>query len=256
MAKKLTVKVDELGNTVDIPIHAEDSDKLGGKLPSEFVLRDSNNTFTGENTFNDELIINDVENFNSVYLKKVLGLCNVTTTYANLPEEIKNGGYHRVWKISFPTGVNFWGKIKIHLYGGYSSFNASGKMAKEINVNFNGASMYSNVGYYTELSGFVEKDFRISEAIWNSETSQWEFWIYSDRLNGNNAPFIYVEGWARGTNYVNSFKGLTLNTTAEFRQDTTYQNVKGNAAGQTLTKKLGRFTYLSKSVWSNHSDNR
>jgi len=211
-----------------------DKTYVDGEL-QKYVSLSGNSVISGTKTFSDVLKNNGIENFNDVYVKKALGRANIGTTYANLDSEIKTGGYHRFWKVSFPSGANFWGKVKISLYGGYSSFNASGKMAKEINVNFNGASMYSNVGCYTELSGFVEKDFRISEAIWNSETSQWEFWIYSHQLQGNNTPYIYIEGWA-GTNYINTFNGITLNEEPVFLQDTTYENVKGNSAGQNLVK--------------------
>lgn len=203
------------------------------------VNKTGNETISGVKTFSDTIKMTGIENFNDVYIKRTLGSGSNGTTYANLSDEIKNGGYHRFWKISFPVGASFWGKIKISLYGGYSSFNASGKMAKEINVNFNTANMYSNVGCYTELSGYVEKDFRISEAIWNSETSQWEFWIYSHQLQGNNVPFILIECWAKGVSYINYFNGITLTTTPEFLQDITYNNVKGNSAGQTLIKSWG-----------------
>lgn len=208
---------------------------VDGEL-QKYVPLSGNSVISGTKTFSDVLKNNGIENFNDVYVKRALGRANVGTTYANLDSEIRTGGYHRFWKIAFPSGTNFWGKVKISLYGTYSSFNSSGKMAKEINVNFNGATMYSNVGCYTELSGFVEKDFRISEAIWNSETSQWEFWIYSHQLQGNNTPYIYIEGWANGTNYINTFNGITFNETPVFLQNTTYENARGNSAGQNLIK--------------------
>ena len=182
----------------------------------------------------------DTENFNDMYVKKSLGKGTVGTVYASLPTEIKSGGYHRFWKIAFPSGANFWGKVKISLYGGYSSYNASGKMAKEVNINFNGASAYSNVGCYTELAGYVENDFRISEAIWNSVDSRWEFWIYSHQLQGNNIPNIIMECWASGINYINVFNNIVLTTNPEFLTDTSYNNVKGNTAGQTLVKSWGK----------------
>ena len=209
--------------------------EIDNKL-NEKIDNSGNSIISGTKTFSDTLKVTGIENFDDIYIKRTLGSGSVGTTYINLSDEIKNGGYHRFWKISFPTGASFWGKIKITLYGGYSSFNASGSMAKEINVNFNTGSIYSNVGCYTELSGYVEKDFRISEAIWNVETSQWEFWIYSHQLQGNNVPYILMECWAKSTSYINYFNQITFNPIPTFLQDTTYQNVKGNAAGQTLVK--------------------
>ena len=214
---------------------AETNTALALKADDNAVVKTTKNqTIAGDKTFSGNTKLTGSENFGDVFAKRYLGAGSVGTTYANLTPT-QQQTTHRFWKISFPTGAKFWGKIKISLYGGYSSYNASGKMAKEINVNFNGASMYSNVGCYTELSGYVENDFRISEAIWDSSTSQWEFWIYSHRLSGNNVPKIVIEAWATST-YLTPFNNITFTTIPQFLTDSTYNNVKGNSAGQTLTK--------------------
>ena len=234
----IPTKLSELTKDINFDERYYTETEIDTKL-NEKIDKSGNITITGIKTFSDTLKITGIENFDDVYVKRTLGSGSYGTRYIDLPSEIKNGGYHRFWKISFPTGASFWGKIKITLYGTYSSFNASGSMAKEINVNFNTKNMYSNVGCYTELSGYVEKDFRISEAIWNSETSQWEFWIYSHQLQGNNAPYVLIECWTKSKSYLDYFNQITFNPNPEFLQDTTYNNVKGNSAGQTLVKSWG-----------------
>ena len=189
----------------------------------------SGGTFTGEVTFGN------TENFQGYYIKRMLGYLSAGTAYNNLDSSYKDGTYHRMWRLRFPSGSSFWGKIKITLYGGYSSFNASGVMSKSITCNFNTSNIYNNVGCYDGLGVNVEQDFRISEAIWNATASAWEVLIWQKNLSGNNSPAIMLECWTtNNTNYINAFNGITAQT-VELTQSTSYSAQKASSTGGTKT---------------------
>lgn len=189
----------------------------------------SGGTFTGEVKFGS------TENFQGYYIKRMIGSLGAGTAYANLNSSYKDGTWHRMWRLRFPSGSNFWGKIKITLYGGYSSFNASGVMSKSITCNFNTSNIYNNVGCYDGLGVNVEQDFRISEAIWNATVSAWEVLIWQKNLNGNNSPTIMLECWTtNNTNYINAFNGITAQT-VELTQSTSYSAQKASSTGGTKT---------------------
>lgn len=189
----------------------------------------SGGTFTGEVKFGS------TENFQGYYIKRMIGSLGAGTAYNNLDSSYKDGTWHRMWRLRFPNGSNFWGKIKITLYGGYSSFNASGVMSKSITCNFNTSSIYNNVGCYDGLGVNVEQDFRISEAIWNADASAWEVLIWQKNLNGNNSPVIMLECWTTdNTNYINAFNGIAAQT-VELTQSTSYSAQKASSTGGTKT---------------------
>lgn len=189
----------------------------------------SGGTFTGEVKFGN------TENFQGYYIKRMLGSLGAGTAYNNLDSLYKDGTYHRMWRLRFPSGSNFWGKIKVTLYGGFSSFNASGVMSKSITCNFNTSNIYNNVGCYDGLGVNVEQDFRISEAIWNSTASAWEVLIWQKNLRGNNSPAIMLECWTRNdTNYINAFNGITAQT-VELTQSTSYSAQRASSTGGTKT---------------------
>lgn len=186
-------------------------------------------------TFTGEVKFGSTENFQGYYIKRMIGSLGAGTAYANLSSSYKDGTWHRMWRLRFPSGSNFWGKIKITLYGGYSSFNASGVMSKSITCNFNTSSIYNNVGCYDGLGVNVEQDFRISEAIWNATASAWEVLIWQKNLNGNNSPVIMLECWTtNNTNYINAFNGITAQT-VELTQSTSYTAQKASSTGGTKT---------------------
>ena len=189
----------------------------------------SGGTFTGEVKFGN------TENFQGYYIKRMLGYLGAGTAYDNLDSSYKDGTWHRMWRLRFPSGSNFWGKIKITLYGGYSSFNASGVMSKSITCNFNTSNIYNNVGCYDGLGVNVEQDFRISEAIWNATASAWEVLIWQKHLNGNNSPVIMLECWTtNNTNYINAFNGIAAQT-VELTQSASYSAQKAGSTGGTKT---------------------
>lgn len=188
---------------------------------------------TGALTTKD-VTLKGIEQFQTHYAKKLIGALSAGTAYANLDSKYKDGTYHRMWRLRFPTSCNFWGKIKITLYGGYSSFNASGIMSKSITCNFNGSSIYNNVGFYDGLGVNVENDFRISEAIWNSTASAWEILIWQKNLNGNNSPTILLEAWSSSETYLTNAKNITAQA-VELTQATTYTASKASSTGGTKT---------------------
>lgn len=193
------------------------------------LMPKSGGTFTGEVKFGS------TENFQGYYIKRMLGYLGAGTAYNNLDSSYKDGTWHRMWRLRFPSGSSFWGKIKITLYGGYSSFNASGVMSKSITCNFNTSNIYNNVGCYDGLGVNVEQDFRISEAIWNATASAWEVLIWQKNLSGNNSPAIMLECWTtNNTNYINAFNGITAQT-VELTQSTSYSAHKASSTGGTKT---------------------
>lgn len=189
----------------------------------------SGGTFTGEVKFGN------TENFQGYYIKRMIGSLGAGTAYNNLDTSYKDGTWHRMWRLRFPNGSSFWGKIKVTLYGGYSSFNASGVMSKSITCNFNTSNIYNNVGCYDGLGVNVEQDFRISEAIWNATASAWEVLIWQKHLNGNNSPVIMLECWTdNNTKYINAFNGIAAQT-VELTQSTSYSAQKASSTGGTKT---------------------
>lgn len=189
----------------------------------------SGGTFTGEVKFGS------TENFQGYYIKRMIGSLGAGTAYNNLDSSYKDGTWHRMWRLRFPSGSNFWGKIKVTLYGGYSSFNASGVMSKSITCNFNTSNIYNNVGCYDGLGVNVEQDFRISEAIWNATASAWEILIWQKNLKGNNSPTIMLECWTtNNTKYINAFNGIAKQT-VELTKSTSYSAQKASSTGGTKT---------------------
>lgn len=189
----------------------------------------SGGTFTGEVKFGN------TENFQGYYIKRMLGSLGAGTTYNNLDPSYKDGNWHRMWRLRFPSGSDFWGKIKVTLYGGYSSFNASGVMSKSITCNFNTSNIYNNVGCYDGLGVNVEQDFRISEAIWNATANAWEVLIWQKNLSGNNSPTIMLECWTtNNTKYINAFNGIAAQT-VELTQSTSYSAQRASSTGGTKT---------------------
>lgn len=189
----------------------------------------SGGTFTGEVKFGN------TENFQGYYIKRMIGSLGAGTAYENLDSSYKDGTWHRMWRLRFPSDSHFWGKIKITLYGGFSSFNASGVMSKSITCNFNSSSIYNNVGCYDGLGVNVEQDFRISEAIWNATASAWEVLIWQKNLSGNNSPVIMLECWTTNVlNYIKAFKGIAAQA-VELTRSTSYSAQKASSTGGTKT---------------------
>ena len=220
------------GGVVDIGTVLTDASKFATSAQgtkADNAMPKSGGTFTGEVKFGS------TENFQGYYIKRMLGSLGIGTRYADLDSSYKDGTWHRMWRLRFPSGSNFWGKIKITLYGGYSSFNASGVMSKSITCNFNTSNIYNNVGCYDGLGVNVEQDFRISEAIWNATASAWEVLIWQKNLNGNNSPTIMLECWTTdNTNYINAFNGITAQP-VELTQSTSYSAQKASSTGGTKT---------------------
>ena len=218
--------------TIDLGTVLTDASKFATSAQgtkADNAMPKSGGTFTGEVKFGN------TENFQGYYIKRMLGSLGAGTAYNNLDPSYKDGNWHRMWRLRFPSGSNFWGKIKVTLYGGYSSFNASGVMSKSITCNFNTSSIYNNVGCYDGLGVNVEQDFRISEAIWNATANAWEVLIWQKNLSGNNSPTIMLECWTtNNTNYINAFNGIAAQT-VELTQSTSYSAQRASSTGGTKT---------------------
>ena len=209
--------------TIDLGTVITAHQDISGLMPKK------GGTFTGEVKFGS------TENFQGYYIKRMLGFLSAGTRYADLDSSYKDGTWHRMWRLRFPSGSNFWGKIKITLYGNYSSFNASGVMSKSVTCNFNTSNIYNNVGCYDGLGVNVEQDFRISEAIWNATASAWEILIWQKNLNGNNSPEIMLECWTtNNTGYISAFNGIAAQT-VELTQSTSYSAQRASSTGGTKT---------------------
>lgn len=208
---------------------------ISATVPTNYVTTDTEQTITSKKTFNGEVKFGNTENFQGYYIKRMLGSLGPGTRYADLDSSYKDGTWHRMWRLRFPSGSSFWGKIKVTLYGDYSSFNASGLMSKSITCNFNTSNIYNNVGCYDGLGVNVEQDFRISEAIWNATANAWEVLIWQKNLSGNNPAVIMLECWTKNnTNYIKAFNGITAQT-VELTQMASYSAQRASSTGGTKT---------------------
>lgn len=240
--------IDKVGTVTGVKMNGTTKNPSSGVVDIGTVLTDASKFATSAQgtkadnampksggTFTGEVKFGSTENFQGYYIKRMIGSLGAGTAYANLDSSYKDGTWHRMWRLRFPSGSNFWGKIKITLYGGYSSFNASGVMSKSITCNFNTSNIYNNVGCYDGLGVNVEQDFRISEAIWNATVSAWEVLIWQKNLNGNNSPTIMLECWTtNNTSYINAFNGIAAQT-VELTQSTSYSAQRASSTGGTKT---------------------
>lgn len=153
--------------------------------------------------------------------------------YNDWTEEQKDGAHFREWSLSFNSGVNFWGKIRITIATSYSSFNASGSIQKTINCAFNTMTVFNNTGYYNDLGINSENEFRISDLIWNNTTECWEIKIHSIKPTSNNGvPVLLIEFWTYSTPNRDSALGIHwVSTSPSIVTDTTYYTKRsGNAS--------------------------
>ena len=203
---------------------------------SAVLHKSGQETVSGQKWFEDGFCV-----FNSSHVGyghfTLVGV-NRGTAYNDWPEEQKDGAHFREWSLSFNTGVNFWGKIRITMTSGYSSFNASGVIQKTINCAFNTSNVYNNTGYYTDLGINTEKEFRISDLIWNNTTSCWEIKIHSIKPTSNNTvPVLLIEFWTYSAAQRDAALGIHwVSTTPSIVTDTTYFTKRsGNAATSPTT---------------------
>ena len=155
------------------------------------------------------------------YLVKNLGTLEISNYYDDLDEAYKDGTYHRMWRLRFPVDISISCRLRITLQSSYHSFNASGAMSKILNLCIEGEKAYNNTGYYDSLSSTVEQDFRISEAIYNSDVGAWEILIWQKHLDGNNAAIITLEGWSSSNSEFNSINDIIIED-EELTQDISY----------------------------------
>ena len=171
--------------------------------------------------------------------------------YNDWTEEQKDGAHFREWSLSFNSGVNFWGKIRITIATSYSGFNASGSMQKTINCAFNTMTVFNNTGYYNDLGIKSENEFRISDLIWNNTTECWEIKIHSIKPTSNNGvPVLLIEFWTYSTSNRDSALGIHwVSTSPSIVTDTTYYTKRsGNASTSPGTGGV-QFNWADKPVF-------
>lgn len=156
-------------------------DKSGGTLTGALTTRDVN--------------VNGTVSQGNVYARKILGKLDVGTKYNDLDSKYKDGTYRRMWRIRLKPNHNYGGRIKVTLISSWNRFNAMGTMSKTINCGYDNSIIYNNVGYYSSLGYWTEKDFRISELIWNDTSQVWEILIWQKYLEGNNEPVVMLESF-------------------------------------------------------------
>ena len=193
-------------------------------------------TLTGEKVLGAGYRIANASNENAGYTIFTLPGNNYGTKYTNWDSALKDGAHFREWRFCFPTGCNFWGKVRFTIYGRYSNFNASGVLSKTINVAFNTSSCYLNVGAYDALGYNIEKEFRISDLVWNSTESRWEVILHSIKPSSDNTTvLVIVEAWASTTSASSVTDGIAVarqitwvSGTPTIVTDTTYHNTWRN----------------------------
>lgn len=185
-------------------------DKSGGTLTGELTTKDVN--------------VNGTVSQGNVYARKILGKLDIGTSYDNLDSKYKDGTYHRMWRIRFDSNKkDISGRIKVNLKASWNNFNAAGVMSKIINYGYSFSKIFANVGYYDSLGLRPEKDFRISEFIWNDAAKAWEILIWQKNLSGDNSPLVMLE-----------FFGNIVDTTVlpvELTQMTSYTAPKASPTG-------------------------
>lgn len=155
-------------------------------------LDTSGGTLTGALTTQDVNINGRVKQ-GTTYLRKTLGVLDIGTKYADLDSKYKDGTYHRMWRIRLDKNASFTGRVTINLKSAWNSVKASGAMSKTINYSVYFSSIFNNRGYYDSLGFYTEKDFRISELLWNDTAKAWEILIWQKNLSGDNEPVIMLE---------------------------------------------------------------
>lgn len=209
-------------------------DSLDGKADDSAVLHKAGlETATGQKWFEGGFCVFNASNVG--YGHYTLPGANAGTAYNNWPEEYKDGAHFREWRLSFNTGVNFWGKLRITISTSFSSFNASGSMQKTINCAFNTMTVYNNTGYYNDLGINSEKEFRISDLIWNNTTACWEIKIHSIKPKSNNSvPVLLIEFWTHNTTSRDSALGIHwVSASPDIVTDTTYYTKRTGDASTT-----------------------
>lgn len=191
-------------------------DELSNKLDK------SGGTLTGALT-TQNVNVNGTVSQGNVYAIKILGKLDIGAIYDDLDSKYKDGTYHRMWRIRLKTNINDGCRIKVTLKSSWNRFNAMGTISKTINCGYNNSIIYNNVGYYDSLGYLTEKEFRISELIWNDTSHVWEILIWQKNLSGNNEPLVMLE-----------FLGNIIDATVlpvELTQMTSYTAPKASPTG-------------------------
>ena len=182
---------------------------------------------------------------NRGYVAFILQANQRGTVYDDWPAAQKDGNHFREWRIKFPTGASYWGRVRITITGGYSNYNASGILSRTLNVAFNEHTCYLNVGNYDTLGYNVDTEFRISDLVWNDTDSRWEIIIHSVQPTSNNQnEFAILEFWSPQANYLNFARSVNwVNRTASIVTSTSYTNTYLGKTVQWSTKPVLQSPY-------------
>ena len=172
------------------------------------------------------------------------------SNYSDWDSSLKDGEHFREWTLCFPTGANFWGRIRISFIGGYNSYNASGSISKTILCAFNTQNVYNNTGSYDALGINTENEFRISDLIWDDANARWTIKIHSIRPTSNNRVMApRIEYYCR-YDYVSVARSLTwVSTSPSIVTDTTYYTKRGGNASTSPRTGGEEFNWADKPVF-------
>lgn len=170
--------------------------------------------------------------------------------YSTWDSSLQDGEHFREWTLCFPTGANFWGRIRISFLGGFNSFNASGSISKTILCAFNTQNVYNNTGSYDALGINTENEFRISDLIWDDTNARWTIKIHSIKPTSNNRiTAIRIEYYCR-YDYVSVIRNLTwVSTSPSIVTDTTYYTKRSGNASTSPRTGGEEFNWADKPVF-------
>ena len=130
----------------------------------------------------------------------MLGAVEPQPIYSEWTEAQKDGHHHREWTLAFPsnTPITAASTIRLTLYGGYYLREVMNPLSKTINsylsLGANPVNFGRNLGYYNQLGGTIEDEFRISDIIWDSANSRPVIKIRDVMPEKNNyVLFVIVE---------------------------------------------------------------
>ena len=233
--------------------------------PSEKLVKTSINTLdgnvvhkSGDEVISDSKTFDGSWNFRGAWdtnaYQKGFGVFMLGTNatggnYADWTEAQKDGNHHREWTLAFPSISNINDapfQIRVTLFGGYNLRNTCNVMSKRINAYLKIASPYKVVqqyGFYDQLGGSIEDEFRISEIMWDATNTRYCIKVRNVMPEKNNIVVFVVVEYLAGLNSVrNWLKGISwASTTPEIVEGGSYFSRRtGNVTDEETTAN-GRF---------------
>jgi len=233
--------------------------------PSEKLVKDSLTTLdnsvvhkSGDEVISDAKTFDGSLNFRGAWdanaYQKGFGVFMLGTNatggnYADWTEAQKDGNHHREWTLAFPSVSNINDapfQIRITLYGGYNGRNTCNVMSKRINAYLKIASPYKVVqqyGFYDQLGGSIEDEFRISEIMWDATNTRYCIKVRNVMPEKNNIIVFVVVEYLTGIGGVrNWLKELSwASTTPEIVEGGQYFSRRTGNVTDAETTSNGRF---------------